>query len=279
MLLRYLRSFHNRLAGTLVPTRTMAEQLRAQGFERLEVWPRGVHTGLFAPERRRTDLRAQWGLEDADLGVLYVGRLAPEKNIDAAFQGFEAIRARHPRARFVLVGSGPAERRLRLAHPEALFVGPKTGIELAEHYASGDIFLFPGKTETFGNVTLEAMASGLAVVAYDLAAAHELILPGHNGLLARTSVPGAFVGQALACAGDSALREKFKRHARATALQQDWPRLIDRLERLFLTLCRVDRNDGHESAAASTDAYLRPRCAGPPACAPNISRRNASLPP
>lgn len=252
-LLRYLRSFHNRLAGTLVPTRSMAEDLGAQGFGRLHVWPRGVRTALFDPQRRSADLRRAWGLGEADLGVLYVGRLAPEKNIDTAFEAFAAIRERHPGARFILVGGGPAERRLRRQHPDAVFTGPKTGVELAEHYASGDIFLFPSRTETFGNVTLEAMASGLAVIAYDLAAAHELINPGHNGLLARTASASAFVGQALACAADPGRCGKLKRHARETALQHDWPRLIARLERLFLNVCQEAPGDERASTAASIE--------------------------
>lgn len=251
--LRYLRGFHNRLAGTLVPTRAMAGQLAADGFQRLHVWPRGVHTTLFSPQRRSARLRARWGLAEDAIGVLYVGRLAPEKNIDTAFAAFAGIRAHHPGARFVLVGSGPAEAMLRQRHADAVFSGPRTGVDLAEHYASGDIFLFPSQTETFGNVTLEAMASGLAVVAHDLAAAHELIQPGVNGLLARSGTPNAFTRQAIACAADPGLRRKLKRHARETALQQDWPRLIDRLEKLFLGICHETLGDDRENPVASTE--------------------------
>ena len=252
-LLRYLRHFHNRTAATLVPTQAMADQFAADGFERLQVWPRGVHADLFHPRHRSTELRASWGVRDDGLVVLYVGRLAPEKNIETAFAAFAAIRARHPGARFVLVGDGPAERRLRARHPDVLFAGPKTGAELATYYASGDMFLFPSQTETFGNVTLEAMASGLAVVSYDMAAAHELILQGHNGLLARADTRSAFVAQAGACADNPELRTKLKRHARETALQQDWPRLIVQLERLFLSICRETAIHGRESAVTSSE--------------------------
>lgn len=253
LLLRYLRGFHNRLAGTLVPTSTMAEEMTAAGFERLHVWPRGVHADLFDPDRRSDGLRASWGLEPGDLAVINVGRIAAEKNIEVAFQAYAAIREHHPRARFVVVGGGPIEQQLREAHPDAIFTGPKTGVELATHYASADIFLFPSRTETFGNVTLEAMASGLAVVSYDLAAAHELILHGHNGLLVRAETSAAFVSQAVECANDATQREKLKRHARETALQQDWPKLIDRLEKLFITVCRESDADGIQGAAESTE--------------------------
>ena len=253
LLLHYLRRFHNRAAGTLVPTETLRTELAAQGFERLHTWPRGVHTDLFDPARRDPALRAAWGLGEDDLAVIYVGRLAPEKNIDLAFEAFGAISARVPGARFVLVGGGPAEARLRAAHPEALFAGPKEGEALARHYASADIFLFPSETETFGNVTLEALASGLAVVSYDLAAAHELVRHGHDGLLAAPGSAAEFIAEAVRCASDLALCRTLKRHARATALQQDWPRLFARLEDILLATRGERPCDGFEGTAESTE--------------------------
>jgi glycosyltransferase involved in cell wall biosynthesis len=138
------------------------------------------------------------------LAVLYIGRIAPEKNIDTAFNAFAKIRAEQlPGARMILVGSGPAEARLRDAHPDAVFAGPQIGDSLARHYASGDLFLFPSQTETFGNVTLEAMASGLPVVSYDLAAAHELIEHGRNGLLADPANEAEFIAQQADAGGQS----------------------------------------------------------------------------
>jgi glycosyltransferase involved in cell wall biosynthesis len=253
ILLRHLRRFHNRLAGTLVPTRAMAEAMVSEGFERLHVWPRGVHADLFTPQRRDHELRGRWGLSAEDIAVLYVGRIAPEKNIDTAFNAFAKIRQQLPGARMILVGSGPAEARLRDAHPDAVFAGPQIGDSLARHYASGDLFLFPSQTETFGNVTLEAMASGLPVVSYDLAAAHELIEHGRNGLLADPANEGEFIEQAVRAANNSALRRSLAGHARETALQQAWPTLITRLEKLFLAVTRERGVDDHESTAASTE--------------------------
>ena len=253
LLLRYLRRFHNGLAGTLVPTASMADALNADGFDNLHVWPRGVHTDLFSPERRSPELRHSWGMADDEPAVLYVGRLAPEKNIDTAFEAFLAIRQHHPKAKFILVGSGPAEQRLRDAHSDALFAGPRIGEDLARHYASGDLFLFPSQTETFGNVTLEAMASGLTVVSYDLAAAHELIQHQHNGLLAADGDKAAFINQAVQCAADPDLRVTLGGHARDTALKQAWPTLIERLERLFLTVHREPGADTDEGTATSTE--------------------------
>jgi len=148
----------------------------------------------------------------------------------------------------VLVGDGPLAGKLQDAHPEALFVGSKTGTALAEHYASADLFLFPSLTETFGNVTLEAMASGLAVISFDRAAAHELIRDGHNGLLARGDGPAHFTAQAVRGAADPALRSKLKRHARETAVQQAWPTLMADLERLFMSLRRDTSDDALKSS-------------------------------
>jgi len=251
LLLRYLRSFHNRASGTLVPTQSMADTLRSSGFQRLHVWPRGVDANLFDPQRHSTILRRQWGLNDNDLAVMYVGRVAAEKNIETAFDAFEMIRSRHRNARFVLVGDGPLRESVRTAHPHAVLCGQKVGCELAEHYASGDILLFPSTTETFGNVTLEAMASGLAVVAYDLAAAHELIDDGHNGLLAPSANKAAFLAAARRCADDKPLRLRLKHHARVTALLQGWPKLIKSLEHLMLSISTQDFFDDPESPAQS----------------------------
>jgi glycosyltransferase involved in cell wall biosynthesis len=225
----------------------MAEEMAAAGLKRLHVWPRGVDAELFTPERRSEELRSRWGLKPDEIAVLYVGRIAAEKNIETAFRAFAQIQARQPSARFILVGEGPIESRLRDAHPDAVFAGSKTGTELAEYYASGDIFLFPSLTETFGNVTLEALASGMAVVSFDLAAAHELIRHGHNGLLAQDEQVEDFIEQAVACAQDAPLRAQLKRHARETGMQQAWPKLISDLEALFLSLNRGSRTDGLES--------------------------------
>lgn len=247
---RYLRQFHNRSSGTLTPTREMADTLLQYGFRNIHTWPRGVDAELFDPGRRDPTLRTQWGADATAPVVLYVGRIAPEKNVDLALRAYRAIAAKIPAARFVLVGDGPARERLQHACPEAVFTGAKVGEELARHYASGDLFLFPSLTETFGNVVLEAMASGLAVIAYDTAAAKELIEDGENG---RVSSPGdetAFVRQARDLARQPEAFARLGTAARATALQHAWPAVIARLETLFRDLLPPpDRLDADEDAA------------------------------
>src|SRR6185503_1364513 len=125
--------------------------------------------------------------------ALYVGRIAPEKNLPLVLRAAEAMRAANPRVRLVLVGDGPDRAALQARHPGHVFAGMRTGEDLAAHYASGDVFLFPSTTETYGNVTMEALASGLAVIAYDYAAAHKHIRHDVNGLLAKFEDADAFL--------------------------------------------------------------------------------------
>ena len=225
-ILGYLRGFHNRTACTMVPTESLRRELSAAGFERLEVVARGVDTAQFHPAHRSAELRAGWGAEDGTLVVTCFGRLAREKNLEVLLESFRAIQRRVPKSRLLLVGSGPQEDPLRAACPEAIFVGQRRGADLAAHYASADLFLFPSLTETFGNVTLEAMASGLPVVAFDYAAASQVIRQGENGMRVPFGDRQAFVDAAVALALDPQRRRRLADAARARALQMDWTTIV-----------------------------------------------------
>ncbi|PWT72674.1 MAG: glycoside hydrolase [Proteobacteria bacterium] len=227
----YLRRLHNRTACTFVPTRELRDRLHVQGYTSLEVIARGVDTTLFAPERRSSDLRRRWGAGEDDLVLLHVGRLAPEKNLPVVLIAFEAIHQRLPNARLVLVGDGPQRSALQRKYSRHHFAGMRHGEDLARHYASGDIFLFPSLTETYGNVTIEALASGLAVVAYDYAAAREHIQHGETGLLASYGDSAGFVRAAVAAASDGALRSRLRINARVTAQSIDWAEVVGDLVR------------------------------------------------
>jgi glycosyltransferase involved in cell wall biosynthesis len=224
----YLRRFHNQSLCTFVPTRQLRAELEREGYRAVDVVARGVDTTLFNPARRSPALRQTWGLGPDDLAVIYVGRLAPEKNLPLALSAFAAVRRKRPDARLVLVGDGPARSRLERNGPAHVFAGMRTGEDLAAHYASGDLFLFPSQTETFGNVTLEAMASGLAVVAYDYAAAREHLVHGQNGLLAALGDGPAFERNAVRVAMDPQLMAAMRRKARLTAESVSWDHVIDR---------------------------------------------------
>lgn len=225
----YLRKFHNRADLTLVPTRALCLDLAGQGIPRVDVVSRGVDTQLFDPVRRSGILRHSWGLAPDDLAVVYVGRIAPEKNLALLEKAFEAIQARQPRARLVMVGSGPAMAAMRGRQPQAIFTGPQTGEALAEHYASGDLFLFPSLTETYGNVVAEALASGLPVVAYRDAAAQELLSHQVHGWLAAPGDEAAFVEGAVALAESPELRARQRLAARERVASLAWHAIVERL--------------------------------------------------
>jgi glycosyltransferase involved in cell wall biosynthesis len=230
----YLRHFHNQGIQTLVPTAELAEQLQTLGFRHTQVLARGVDTARFSPHRRDAALREQWGATSETLVALYVGRLAAEKNLELVIAAFQAIRRVQPDARLALVGDGPLAARLRAHHPDFVCCGMRQGLDLATHYASADLFLFPSLTETFGNVVLEALASGLAVAAFDYAAAHAHVVPGGSGCLAPVGDAETFVIQAAALVTDGAALRRMGETARQAMLLIDSERIYDRLETLFL---------------------------------------------
>ena len=227
MVMAYLRNFHNRTAVTIVPTAQMRDQLAARGICRLAIVGRGVDSGFFSPVKRSEDLRQALGVGRKSPLALYVGRLAAEKNLGVMFDAFAAI-ARHRRdARLVIVGDGPERARLMREYPGHHFTGMLTGETLARHYASADIFLYPSLTETFGNVTLEAMASGLAVVAFDYAAAREHLRHMENGVLVPFGDARNFTEMAAMLARAPVRLRMLRQEARRTAESLDWDRVFD----------------------------------------------------
>ena len=221
----YLRSFHNRTDCTLAPTRALARNLTIDGYRNVSVLSRGVDTRLFNPTQRCQALRASWGVGPQDLVVTCIGRMAPEKNLGLVQAAFEAIKQVRPEARLLFVGDGPERAPLAQRHPEHLFAGMRRGDDLAAHYASADLFLFPSLTETFGNVTSEALASGLGVVGYAYAAAEELIEPGVNGMTAPPGDEAAFIRAAVALARDPDTLGGIRRAAAPSIAHLDWPRV------------------------------------------------------
>jgi len=235
VILAYLRRFHNRTGCTMVPTEALRAELQAAGFERTLVVARGVDTQLFDPARRSEALRQHWGVAADTRVVLYVGRLAAEKNLDALLQAFAAMRRIDAGLRLVLVGDGPLRGALQQRCPEALFAGQRSGVDLAAHYASADLFLFPSLTETFGNVTPEAMASGLPVLAFDHAAAGQLIEHGHSGWLAPHGDGAAFVQLAQTLAREPAAARRAGQAARLAALELGWDGIVRQVEAVFIS--------------------------------------------
>jgi len=224
--LAYLRAFHNRADCTLVPTDQAKGELEAQGFRRLGVLSRGVDDKLFTPARRSEELRRGWGVAPDEPVFLYVGRLALEKNINLAVKAFLRTQTVEPRAHFVLVGDGPARANLAKLYPQFHFAGMRHGEDLAAHYASGDVFLFPSMTETFGNVLTEAMASGLAALCYDYAAGRQHIRSWSNGVLAPFGEDEAFTAAAAELMRRRDEWPALRAAARATAEGITWERIF-----------------------------------------------------
>lgn len=232
----YLRRLHNASRCTLVPTRELHGELGRTGYRNLAVVARGVDTRQFDPARRSEALRASWGASASTLVLMHVGRIAREKNIDLVMAAFDAVRRDVDDAKLVVVGDGPIRARLAEKHPDVVFCGSRRGDELGMHYASGDIFLFPSLSETYGNVTVEAMASGIAVIAYDYAAAREHIRHAVNGLLAPLDDPAAFIRLVRGLAADRGRIAELGRQSRITAQSASWEQVTDRFEAILRTM-------------------------------------------
>ena len=226
----YLRRFHNQTHRTFVPTHALKQELELAHFERLAVVGRGVDTQLFSPARRSESLHRQW--QDGGHGpvILYVGRLAAEKNVTLALCAFESIRRRMPTARMVVVGDGPQRSKLQAQYPDVRFVGTQRGQTLAVHYASADLFLFPSLTDTFGNVVLEALASGLPIVAFDMAAAAEYVDDCDSGLLVRPGDELGFIAAACSLAWQREPLAAMRHSARQRALKARWDTVLGQFE-------------------------------------------------
>lgn len=257
---RYLRYFHNQTSATLAPTRKLITHLSNEGYRNVGLMARGVDRKQFNPSRRSKALRQSWGVAKNDLVVLYVGRLAKEKNTHLVVEAFKKIQLVQPNAKLVFVGDGPLRASLAKACPEAIFAGSKTGEELGAYYASGDLFLFPSVTETFGNVVTEALASGLCVVAYDAAAAADLIEHEISGLLVPFNQPSAFIEMSLKASNDVGLRKVCRTYAELSVASSDWSSVINHLEALLYQTVNASQHLSSEQAAsrqASTEANRR----------------------
>ena len=186
----YNRYIHSQCALTFCPSPSTAAMLRAHGFAHLRIWPRGVDTALFQPARRDGALRATWLTgqthPEGKAILLYVGRLSWEKNLHLLAQAYRDMD--HTRCYLVIVGGGPARSDLQRAlHGlPVTFTGYLSGKALAAAYASADVFAFPSTTETFGQVVLEAMASGLPVVGLLAEGVRDLVTDEQTGLAARS---------------------------------------------------------------------------------------------
>ncbi len=226
---RYFRWFHNHTWETYVPSRATISELKDHGLKRLVLWPRGVDGNLFRPDRSyRQELRTSLGFGDEDVVVGHVSRIAAEKNVAFLADALKIAADSRPHVKLLIVGDGPERANLeaKLEH-KARFVGYRSGDDLADHYAAADLFAFASRTETFGNVILEAMASGLPVVAIRAGGPGDTVRDGETGFLIEPDqTPADFAAKLILLADDATLRRKIAMNARTYALSQTWDAIM-----------------------------------------------------
>jgi phosphatidylinositol alpha 1,6-mannosyltransferase len=233
----YLRWFHNAGLRTYCPTAAIAREITARGFARCTVWSRGVDSERFSPHYRSAAFRARVGANDDTLLVTYVGRIALEKSVSVAIDAMRfALDARPDALRFVFVGDGPYLDTARKTAPNgSTFTGKLDGDALSEAFASSDLLIFPSTTDTFGNVMIEAMASGVPVIAADVGPSREIIRRD-AGWLAPAGAAEAFADIIVSVCDDRSLLAHARRMARALALDSSWDAIWQRLFTDYLAL-------------------------------------------
>jgi phosphatidylinositol alpha 1,6-mannosyltransferase len=219
---RMLRRFYARCERVYAPSERIIAELAEHGIRNTELWSRGIDLARYAPEHRSAELRALAGADDDTPVLLMVSRLVKEKDMADLVAMERELARRGSRHRLVLVGDGPMRAELEAALPGAFFAGHQTGEALARWYASGDVFVFPSTTETFGNVVVEAQASGLPTVVVDRGGPPELVEPGRTGWIARANDPVHLADRVAALLDDAGERRRMGERARAAAALRDW---------------------------------------------------------
>jgi glycosyltransferase involved in cell wall biosynthesis len=246
--LAWMRRFHNRAQATLVPTAALQAWLAGAGFRNVVTLARAVDGTHFSPAHRDHALRAAWGSHAQAPVAIHVGRVAAEKNLGLAVRAFRALQAAQPGARFVFVGDGPERERLARDNPDFIFCGVQRGAALARHFASADLFLFPSLSETFGNVTLEALASGVPAIAFDYGAAREHLRDGVHGAAPSPGDEHGFVQACLRIGTDHAARARMAAAAPGAVAHLHPRRVADDLDAL---LRRLHLEGRHARAAVA----------------------------
>lgn len=248
----YLRRFYSHAHVVLAPSTSFEAHLQRRGVRHTGIWSRGVDTERFSPVHRSGSYRASLGLPGDALVVAHVGRLAPEKGIDRLLDSWPTIASLHPRAHLVFTGHGQMEAAIRSRRlPRVHLTGVRSGAALSEAYASADLFAMPSETETFGNVTLEAMASGLPVLAIAAGGVMEFGRHDENALLVDPASPTDWVTALDRLLADPALRHRLGRGARHTALSRAWDPIFDELLGRYAAAAGIGNQSTVEAAQAA----------------------------
>jgi glycosyltransferase involved in cell wall biosynthesis len=230
-----MRRFYHRCEVVMAPAESVAVILRAQRMNRdIAIWARGVDRDQFNPERRDLEWRRSKGIADDELVVAFLGRIVMEKGLDVFAEAILALIDRGVRHRVLVIGEGPARTWFEQQLPDAIFTGQLTGSDLARALASADVLFNPSITEAFGNVTLEAMACGLPVIAADATGASNLVRSGVTGMLVDGTDPDEFAGAIEAYALDPDLRRRHGEAGLAIAKTMDWDSINATVVRVYL---------------------------------------------
>lgn len=226
-LTRTLRRFYGSCRDVYVPSDSTRQVLLADGLrDNFKPWPRGIDTARFTPAKRSLEWRNRLGIGADDVVILHVSRLVREKRLDTLTAALQRIAVPH---RVVIVGDGPDQDFVARELPHAVFAGFLRDEALATAYASSDLFIFPSDSESFGNVTLEAMASGLPCVCADATGSSSLVAPGETGFLIPADDAEGFARQLTLLSQDAALRRRMAEAARARAMTYSWEETLARI--------------------------------------------------
>jgi phosphatidylinositol alpha 1,6-mannosyltransferase len=222
---RYLRDFYAACREVYVPSESTRAALLADGLrDNLKPWPRGIDTARFTPDKRSDAWRGRLGIGVNEIVILHVSRLVREKRLDTLTGALKQVPHR-----IVIAGDGPDRAAAERELPGAIFLGFQDGEDLAAAYASSDVFIFPSDSESFGNVTLEAMASGLPCVCADATGSRSLVVEGETGFLVDADNADGFARAVLRLADNPDLRHRMGRAGRQRALTFGWDETLGRM--------------------------------------------------
>jgi phosphatidylinositol alpha 1,6-mannosyltransferase len=244
---RYLRSFYNRVRRVYPPSESMAQIIRGEGqSQHVEVWARGVDSEMFSPEKRDMEWRRSLGIADDEVAVSFAGRLVKEKNTGIVVRVLNELTKKGLAIRPLIVGDGPELASMKANLNKGVFAGFLHGEELARAYASSDIFFFPSESETFGNVTLEAMASGLPAVNAVASGSNSLVIEGKTGFLVSARDEAGLAARIEQLARDKAMRESMGAAARQRSLTFSWDTVLSGLLASYYRVLREAGAEAHD---------------------------------
>jgi glycosyltransferase involved in cell wall biosynthesis len=253
----YMRWLYGKCVKILAPsshTRRLLIDAKTDP-NKVDLWPRGVDAALFCPARRSQALRESWHVSDRRPALLYVGRVSKEKQLLLLPAVQDRLHAAGVEHRFVIVGGGPLLQELRQRMPDAVFTGPLSRDAVAEAFASSDLFVFPSRTDTAGNVVLEAQASGLPVMISGTGGPRENMIAGRTGTVCHGDGPEEWARAIAAVLRDQTRHAAMRSAAREYALTRTWERAMQPLYRAYLDAC-VRRAPAAPSDAVHAAAHV-----------------------